>query len=100
MIATFTVFGLVVDHRSLYLHLTGREVTLKILHVGGRVPETPLHKREELQLLYFAAQVAQRQLLDLSLCLQGDKKKQFGLHTVFSSCDGGIPHAVAALVPV
>ena len=38
VVASLTVFGLVVDDRTFNLYLAGREIALEVLHVGGGVP--------------------------------------------------------------
>ena len=47
MVATLTVLGLVIDGATLDLDLTGREITLEILHIGSSIPQAPLLEREQ-----------------------------------------------------
>ena len=44
VVATLLVLSLMIDHRAVDLNLSGREVSLEILHVRSSVPETPLRK--------------------------------------------------------
>src|SRR5690554_4382362 len=100
MIASFSVLSLMVDDRAIYLHLTRREVSLKVLHIGGRIPKTPFHEREKLHLLDFLTRVVQRHLLYLSPSLQGDKKQQLHLQIIFSTSNSSISHTMATLIAI
>jgi len=44
MVAPFPVFGLMINDRSVDLYLSGREIALEILHVGGGIPKRPFDK--------------------------------------------------------
>ena len=61
VVTALAVFRLMVDRRRLllYFHLAGREVALEILHVSGSIPQAPLLKGEDLEMLDFVAVVRQ-----------------------------------------
>ena len=100
MVAALAVFGLVIDGRTLYLHLTRREVALEVLHVGSSIPEAPFGKGEHLEGLHLLSLVLQRHLLHLSPCMEGYEEEHTRLYAVLAARDAGIVHAVAALVAV
>ena len=89
-----------INRRTLNLHLASREVTLEVLHIRSGVPQAPLFKREEFQLLYFAGCVLQCQFLYFCQCFQGYEEENTGFHTVLAACDAGVAHTVAALVEI
>ena len=100
MIAALPILGLVIDSGAFDLNLTGGEVPLEVLHVGGGVPKTPFLEGEELQLLDLGSLVAQRQLLYFAPFVQRHKEKDAGLHAILAARDAGIVHSVAAFVEV
>ncbi len=100
VVAALLVFGLVIDDGAVNLDLARREVALKVLHVGGSVPEAPLGEREQLQALGLAGEVLEREFLHLAPFLQGNEEEHRGLHAVLLARDAGVAHAVAALVAV
>ncbi len=51
MIATFLVFRLMINRAAVDLHLSCREITLEILHVGRCVPKAPFEQTVQLQFL-------------------------------------------------
>ena len=44
MVAALLVFGLMIDHRTVHLNLTGREVALEVLHISSGIPQAPLRE--------------------------------------------------------
>ena len=100
VVAALAVFGLVIDGRTLYLHLSRREVALEVLHVGSSIPEAPFGKGEYLEGLHLLSLVLQRHLLHLSPCMERNEEEHTCLHAVLAARDAGIVHAVAALVAV
>ena len=100
VVAALTVFGLVIDGRTLYLHLARREVALEVLHVGSSIPEAPLCKGEHLEGLHLLRLVLQRHLLHFCPGVQWHEEEHTCLHAVLAARDAGIVHAVAALVAV
>ena len=44
MVAALLVFGLMIYHRTVHLNLSGREITLEVLHVGSGIPQAPLRE--------------------------------------------------------
>ena len=102
VVAALAVFCLMVDRRSLllYLHLTGREIALEVLHVSGSVPQAPLLKGEDLEMLDFVAVVLQGQHLHLSCRVQRHEEEHAGHHTELAACDACVVHTMAALIAV
>ena len=100
VVAALTIFSLVIDGRTLYLHLARREVALEVLHIGSSIPEAPLCKGEHLEGLHLLSLVLQRHLLHLSPCMERYEEEYTRLYAVLAARDAGIVHAVAALVAV
>ena len=46
MVAAFLIFCLMIYYRAIHLDLSGREITLEVLHVGSCIPQAPFRKRE------------------------------------------------------
>ena len=102
MVATLLIFCLMIDGGTtiLYLHLACRPVTLEILHIGSRIPQTPLCKGEQFQRLNTVGSILQRQFLYLSPCLQGDEEQHRGLYPILGTSNTGIVHAMTTLIRV
>ena len=100
VVTTLAVFGLVINRRTLDLHLASREVTLEILHIGSRIPETPLLEREELQLFGLLRLVGEGEFLHLAPFLQRYEEEYRSLDTVLPTCDASVAHSMTALVEV
>ena len=100
VVAAFFVLCLVVDDRAVYLHFARGKVSLEVFHVRGGVPQTPLCKGEELEVLGCFARVAQGQFLHFGPRLQGYEEQHAGLYTVLGTGDARVAHAVTALVTV
>ena len=100
VVAAFAVFGLVVNHRPFYLHLSCREVALEILHVGGGIPQAPFLEREEFQRARLVGGVGECEFLHLAPTLQRHEEENAGLNAVFCRGDARVTHAMTALVVV
>ena len=87
MVAALLIFRLVINDRSVYLHLTGREVALEILHVGRCVPKAPLLETEQFEFLDLIGSVSQRQFLDLGPGLERHKEEHLGGYAVLAALD-------------
>ena len=75
-------------------YLTGREVTLEVLHIVGSIPETPLNIGEEFKFLNGICVVGKLKLVDFASIIGRDKNKNGSAHTIL----GGVPLAVSDTV--
>ncbi len=82
MIPAFPVLRLMINRGTLHFHLAGAEITLKILHIIIRIPETPFHVGKERQLLLLLRPVRQHHPADLTGIVKRDKGQQVGLQPV------------------
>ncbi|OPZ81025.1 MAG: hypothetical protein BWY77_00820 [bacterium ADurb.Bin431] len=96
MIAALTVFGLVVDHPLLDLHLAGAEVALEIGRVILGIPEAEFHRRKEREPGRFLALVGNLHPPDFQILSQGNKEKGLGPDAGRGGADDAVAHAVAA----
>ena len=100
VVATLAVFRLMVDGAAFHFNLAGREIPLKILHVGLGVPQAPLHKRVESEPFRLCGRIAQGHFLYFSPSMKRDEEKDFGFQPVFATLYPGIVHTVPALIAV
>ena len=42
VVTALLIFSFMIYHRTIHLHLSCREVALKVLHIGSSIPQTPL----------------------------------------------------------
>ena len=100
MIASFLVFGLVVDRAAFYLDFAGIEVSLEVGGIVLRVPETPFEEAEQLDALESVGLVGDRHLLYLTVEILRNEEGHLSLDTLGLALNNGIAHTVAALVAV
>ena len=100
MIAPFAVFRLMVNCVAFHLHFSCRKVALEVFHVGGCVPEAPLHKGVNAERLAFARLVRQAQ--PVHFAAPADRHEEKGLRTesVLFAGDSGVSHSVPALIEI
>ena len=100
MIAAFAVFRLVVDRGTVNLYLAGGKIALEICHVIHGVPETEFHVGENGKRLWRAAVVGERELVDLAAVVDRNKSSQLCREIILGTAEGGISHAVMALIGI
>ena len=100
MIAAFAVFGLVIYRRAVYLNLARREIALKVLHVGLRVPQAPFDEAEQLHVLGAVRTVGQGETAHLGIGLQRVEEQGGAFQAVLDARDTRIAKAMTALVLV
>ena len=82
VIASLSVLCLVIDCGAHNLDLAGAQVSLEVRHVVHRVPEAPLHIREDPEVLRLVSRIRNLQLLDLAGVIHRDKCKDIGRDAV------------------
>ncbi len=100
MIATFLVLRLMINRASIDLHLSCREITLEILHVGRCVPKAPFEQTVQLQFLCDGTTVTYHHTVYLRRRPERNEHQQFDFDTVLASGNTGIAHAVAAFIEI
>ncbi len=100
MITPFTIFGFMINDTALHLHLSGRKVTLEILHIACRIPKTPLHEREEFEFFSVRAGIGKTQTLNLTSIPYWNKEQKVRAQSVFLPHNPGISHSVAAFIEI
>ena len=100
MIAALPVFRLMINRIAFHLHFPRREIALEVLHVGGCIPEAPLHERVEAERFAFARPVRQAQ--PVQFAAPADWHEEKGLHTesVLFAGDCGVSHPMPAFVEI
>ncbi len=100
MVAPLPILRLVIEHIRLHLHFAGRQVALEILHVGGRIPETPLHETVQLERLAHTARVGQAHPVDLAACAGRHEEQHLCTEAVLLARQARVAHAMPALIRV
>ena len=100
VVTTFLVFCLVVDDRAVHLNLSGREVSLEVLHISSCIPKAPLRKRPELETFCLRRSIAEGHLLDLSPCMKRNEEENACLKTILRTRNARIAHSMAALIEI
>ena len=100
MVAAVSVLGLVIDHGTVYFDTAGREVTLEVVGVVLRIPQTPLCKREEGKGLLGGTFVGQHDLLHFAVEILRNEEGYLSAQVIFLTLDDGITHTMAALVRI
>ncbi len=100
VVAPLSVLGPVVDDAAVHLHLTGREVALKVGGVILRVPETELHRREDRQCPGLLPEVGEAEPPHLEGLAERHVIERFGTDPPVPRSDHGVGEAMTALVIV
>ncbi len=98
--ASLTILGLVVDRRSVDLHLAGGVVALEVGHVVHRVPEAEFHVGEELEAALLRVFIFKTKAKDLAGVPDRDEGGDFGGDVVLLAVYHGVAEAVAAGVGI
>jgi len=96
MVTAFAVFGLVIDHPLLDLHLAGAEVALEIGRVVLGIPKAELHGRKEREIDRLFAQVGDLHPPDFQIFAERDKEEGLGPDAGIGGADDAVAHAMAA----
>ena len=100
VIAALAVFRLVVNCGTVNLYLTGGKITLEVRHVIHGVPEAEFHVGENGERLWRAAVVGECELVDLAAVVDRNKSGQLCGEIILGTAEGGISHAVMALIGI
>ena len=100
VVTALLVFCLMIDNRTIHLNLSGREVSLEVLHIGSCIPKAPLRKRPKLEAFCFRRGIAEGHLLNLTPCMKRDEEEDACLKTILRTCNARIAHSMAALIEI
>ena len=100
VIASFLVFGLMIDSAALYLDLTRVKVSLEIGGVVVSVPQAPFKEAEQLYFLEAACFIGYGYLLHLAVEVLRNKERYLCLYSLGFARYYGIAHTVTALIAV
>lgn len=100
VIPTFPVFCFVIKNGTFYFHLSGAEVTLEILHIIIRIPETPFQIRKQLNRFLPLRIIGKRKLIDLAGILKRYEGEQGGLQMVFLPGKAAVSHSMPAFIKI
>ena len=100
MIPALPVLGFVVDHAVFHLGLGDVQIALIVGGVVHRVPQAPLHDTPDVNGLGFLTFVGQHQIVELAVFAHGHEEGHLRVQAVLGAVEGGVAHAVTALVTV
>ena len=100
MVPPLPVFRFVVDRVRLDLHLADGEIPLEIGAVVHCVPEAKLNIREDVQRLFCACFIFQRQPDEQAVFALGDKQRLGSENAVFPALNHAVAKAVAAGIAI
>lgn len=79
---------------------SGAEVTLEILHIIIRIPETPFQIRKQLNRFLPLRIIGKRKLIDLAGILKRYEGEQGGLQMVFLPGKAAVSHSMPAFIKI
>ena len=86
--------------RAFDFDLAGGEIALEVLHVGGGIPQTPLHERKQFEGLRAGGFIGECELRHFRMLAERHKEKGLGFQPVLFAFYHCIIHAMAALVRI
>ena len=100
MVASFAVFRLVVDGRSVDLNFADAVVSLEVGAVVVCIPEAELHEGKELEVFCLVCGVLERDVIEEGIVIGGNEHGLLCSNAVLASLEDAVAHAVAAAVAV